>query len=156
MSSMDQQILESVLNELDVRAEQDGSGEKEQSYWVCQRKYPRHPFRCGCVVRFLPAGYTAMSQMTGRTRNLSRSGLGLLIRRLFALGDPIEVEMLVPGRPPLFMGGVVRFCRYVSHGYHELGVELKVSAATPIFSHNPTLAMRTLDWMTPPVPAKSG
>lgn len=146
---MDKQALDDVLNELDMRAQQRQEHEAEDNYWVCQRRYPRHPFRCGCVVRFLPAGYSTVSELSGRTRNLSRTGLGVLVRRVFGQGEPIEVEISPPGRPAMFMGGLVRFCRYVSRGYHELGIELKVSAPKPIFSANPTQALRTLDWLSP-------
>lgn len=149
MSGGDHQCLDEILNELDLRAQMGKQG-KEEDYWVCQRKYPRHPFRCGCVVRFLPAGYTTVSKLAGRTRNLSRSGLGLLVRRMFAMGDPIEVEIQIPGRGAMFMAGLVRFCRYAGRGYHEVGIELKCSQPTPVFSHNPMQAMRTLNWLVPP------
>ncbi len=148
--TVDYQALDDVLNELDIRANRRQDHEAEDDYWVCQRRHPRHPFRCGCTVRFLPAGYSTVSALPGRTRNLSRTGLGVLVRRVFAQGEPVEVEIVLPGRPPMFMGGVVRFCRYASRGYHELGVELKTSAAKPIFSANPTQALRTLDWLSPP------
>ena len=51
----------------------------------------------------------------------------------------------------MFMGGLVRFCRYAGRGYYELGIELKAAASEPIFSSNPILAVRALDWLNPEI-----
>ncbi len=70
-------------------------------------------------------------------------------RFVFSPQEPIEVEVTLPGRPRMFMGGLVRFCRYAGRGYYELGIELKAAASEPIFSSNPILAVRALDWLSP-------
>ncbi len=144
------QTLDSVLDELDVRA-QHRPKESEDDYWVCKRKHPRHPFRAVCTIRFMPSGSGTVVSLQGRTRNLSRSGLGLLVRRVFSPLEPVEVEVSLPERPRMFMGGLVRFCRYAGRGYYEVGVELKAAASEPIFSSNPILAVRALDWLNPEV-----
>ncbi len=142
------QTLDTVLDELDVRSQRRPK-EQDDDYWVCKRKHPRHPFRSTCTVRFMPSGSGTIVAMPGRTRNLSRNGLGLLVRRVFSPQEPIEVEVALPGRPRMFMGGLVRFCRYAGRGYYELGIELKAAASEPIFSSNPILAVRALDWLSP-------
>ena len=142
------QTLDTVLDELDVQS-QHRPKENDDDYWVCKRKHPRHPFRSGCTVRFMPSGSGTVVAMPGRTRNLSRNGLGVLVRRVFGPQEPIEVEVTLPDRPRMFMGGLVRFCRYAGRGYYELGVELKAAASEPIFSSNPILAFRALDWLNP-------
>jgi hypothetical protein len=149
VDTTDFQALDYLLDELDVRAHKRTEEDAEDAYWVCHRKHPRHPFRVGCTVRFMPSGTESVAAMPGRTRNLSRSGLAALARRVFSPGDPIEVEVTLPGRPKMFMGGLVRFCRYAGRGYYEVGVDLKAAAAEPIFSSHPMLSVRALDWLNP-------
>lgn len=144
--TVDHKALDRVLNELDVRAKETPQTD-EDSYWVCQRRFPRYPFRANCTVRFLPAGSFSVTKLVGRTRNLSRTGLGFLIRRVFNSGDPVEVEVLFTDRPRVFMAGLARFCRYAGNGFYEVGMELKTAGPDPVFSHNPTQAMHTLDWL---------
>jgi len=69
---------------------------------------------------------------------------------MFAVGDPIEVEVVIPERPRMYMAGVVSFCRYIAGGYHEVGVELKAAGRAPIFSSDPAAAQETLDWLGEP------
>jgi hypothetical protein len=146
--TIEYQTLDTLLDELDVRS-QHRPKEKDDDYWVCKRKHPRHPFRAGCTVRFMPSGSGTVVALPGRTRNLSRNGLSVVVRRVFSMLEPIEVEVSLLQRPRMFMGGLVQFCRYAGRGYYELGVELKAAASEPIFSSNPTLAVRALDWLSP-------
>jgi hypothetical protein len=143
---IDPKGLGRLLDELDIRSRHK-AGAEQDDYWVCQRRHPRYAFRADCVVRFMPAGSFTVAAMPGRTRNLSRNGLGLLVGRVFTSGDPIEVEVTLPGQGTLFLAGRVRFCRYAGRGFHELGVLLKASSPEPVFSQSPTLAMRTIDWL---------
>ncbi len=146
--TIEYQSLDSLLDELDVRSRRRPQ-EKEDEYWVCKRKHPRHPFRVGCTVRFMPSGSGTVIALPGRTRNLSRNGLSVVVRRVFAAREPIEIEVSPPGRERMFMGGLVTFCRYAGRGYYEVGVELKAAASEPIFSNNPILAVRALEWLNP-------
>ena len=139
--------LNLLLDELEVKAQQQHKSEHSDGYWVCQRRHPRNPFRAMCNVRFFPQGSSTVTSLPGRTRNLSRSGVGLLTRRVFRVGEPIEVEVLVPDRPQMFLAGLVTFCRYAGRGYHEIGVALHAAASEPVFSKNPTIALETLDWL---------
>ncbi|MEP0841689.1 MAG: PilZ domain-containing protein [Phycisphaerae bacterium] len=146
---IDCQVIDSLIDELDVKASAHHLADQSASYWVCQRRHPRHPFRVPCRVRFLTPGVFTVKVLPGRTRNLSRSGIGLVVRRVFAVQEPIEVEVLAPGRPATFMAGVVRFCRYAGRGYHEIGVQLRAAGPHPIISKEPLLAAQTLDWVKP-------
>jgi len=145
--TIDYEALDALLDDLDAKATQKQQEDSGGDYWVCQRRHPRHPFRVRCVIRFLAGGSSTVSALPGRTRNLSRSGIALLVRRVFAKGEPIEVEINVPDRPITYLAGLVTFCRYAGRGYHELGIELKVSTPAPVFSREPLLAMRTLEWL---------
>jgi len=149
VDTTDFQALDYLLDELDVRAHMHTAEDAEDTYWVSKRKRLRHPFRVACTVRFMPLGSGTVAAIPGRTRNLSRGGVAVLARRMFLQGDPIELEVCLPDRPRMFMGGLVSFCRYAGRGYYELGVKLKAAASEPIFSSHPTLAVRALDWLNP-------
>src|SRR5262245_25178974 len=101
------ETLNQLLDELEIKAQQLHRGERTDDYWVCQRRYPRNPFRAACRVHFFPQGSSTIGTLMGRTRNLSRSGVGLLIKRVFRQHEPIEVEVLVPDRATMYLGGLV-------------------------------------------------
>jgi hypothetical protein len=143
----DDDSLNLLLDELEVRAREQHAGERSEGYWVCQRKHPRSPFRAACVIHFFQQGSSAVTTLNGRSRNISRSGVGLLVRRVFRNGEPIEVELLVPGRARMHLGGLVTFCRYAGRGYHEVGVALKAAGSQPIFSKDPAHALESLAWL---------
>lgn len=145
--------LNELLDELEIQATQRIYRGPEASFWSCQRRHPRSPFRATCTVYFFPQASATVSSLPGRTRNLSRSGVGLLVRRVFRTGEPIEIEVSVLDRPSMFMAGVVTFCRYAGRGYHEIGVCLRVAGAKPVFSQDPVRAIETTDWIRPPAVA---
>lgn len=141
------ETLDRLLDELDAKGREQHPGECAHEYWVCQRRHPRHAFRTDCRVRFLSPTGSDVLCLVGRTRNLSRGGIGVLVRHVFLLGDPIEVEISLPDKPVMFMAGVVQFVRYAGRGYHELGVALKAAGTSPVFSHDVTTAAQTFDWV---------
>lgn len=149
----DRETLDRLLEELDIKGKQQHLGDKAADYWVCQRRHPRYAFRADCVVRFMSAGCTDVLSVTGRTRNLSRGGLGILAKHVFSIGDPVEVELQLPGQPKMYMAGLTQFVRYAGRGFHEVGIALRSAAGQPIFSHNPSAAYQSLDWLRPPIEA---
>ncbi len=147
---LDRDTLNGLLEELDTKARQQHAGENTEDYWVCQRRHPRYAFRADCMVRFLsPTG--DVHTLVGRTRNLSRGGIGLLVRHVFQTGDAVEVELQLPNQPMMFMAGVIQFIRYAGRGYHELGIGLKTAGKEPVFSQNPSAALQKLDWLRRPL-----
>ncbi|HOA74678.1 MAG TPA: PilZ domain-containing protein [Phycisphaerae bacterium] len=152
----DRETLDRLLDELDIKGRQQHVGEHADDYWVCQRRHPRYAFRTNCVVRFLSADCTQVLSVEGRTRNLSRGGLGILVRHVFNVGDPVEVEIQVPGQPRMYMAGLVQFIRYAGRAYHELGIALRSAGQQPIFSHNPEAAWQSLDWLRHPTQTARG
>jgi len=147
MQAVDQHTLDTLLDQLDLGAQQACSGEEVGDKWSCHRKSPRHPFRARCTLRFLSGGFDQIAELPGRTRNLSRGGLAVLTRRVFQVGCPIEIEIHLSARPVLFVAGVVMFCRYAGRGYHELGISLKMTGDEPIFSDKFDEAVRMYDWL---------
>lgn len=144
---IDCSLLDGLIDELDIKAQDQHVGERSEEYWVCQRRYPRHPFRVVCKVRFPMPGSTTVTELPGRTRNLSRNGLGLLVRRVFTAGEVVEVEVLPPGHDPMYMAGVIRFCRYAGRGFHEVGIQLRAAGPRPIMSKHAGIAAGILSWL---------
>lgn len=143
----ERETLDLLLEELDISGREQHAGETSEAYWVCQRRYPRYAFRADCIVRYFSPGHGKILSIAGRTRNLSRGGIGLLVRHVFAIGEPVELELQLPNQPKMFMAGLVQFIRYAGRGYHEFGMALKGAGAQPVFSHNPIVAIQTLDWL---------
>lgn len=145
----DCEAIEGLLDQLDVQAQQQHTGEIAEDYWVCQRRHPRYRFRADCRVYFFPMGTSTLGSLPARARNLSCNGIGLVVRRPFTTGEPLEVEIQIPGRNTLYLAGLVAFCRYAGRGYHELGLRLRTASAEPVFSKNPQQAIDTIDWLKP-------
>lgn len=119
------QSLNILLDELEHKARAGHPSRSSENHWVCQRRDPRHPFRTDCALRFMEEDGHTLTGVAGRTRNLSRNGLGLLTRRPFSAGEKVEVELAIPGRGSMFILGVVTFCRYAGQGYQEVGMSLQ-------------------------------
>lgn len=120
------QLLDSILNELDGQAERQSSsaaGGKTDA-----RRCRRQPFRVNCRIRFISPDKHEILEIAGRTRNLSRCGFSFVSRRLFTVPEPVELEVRLTGRPTTYITGMVRFCRYVTNGFHETGAEMKIMA----------------------------
>jgi len=148
-------ILDLLLDELDLRSQQQQHGNIARADWACRRIAARQPFRTPCTIRFLPMGSWTVSRLEGRTRNLSRGGLSFLVRRVFAFGDPVELEICTQRRPQMFLAGVSVACRYVAYGYHEVGLDLRAAQPQPVFSSNPAAATRGLPWLSESVATKT-
>jgi hypothetical protein len=147
VQTIDQHTLDSILDQLDIGSEQARSASDAQTERVCHRRAPRQSFRSRCVIRFLSGGFERIGELPGRTRNLSRGGVAVLVRRVFQKGDPVEVEIPVKGGGQRFLAGLVTFCRYAGRAYHELGIVLKVTGSVPVFSDRFEDAVDEYDWL---------
>lgn len=63
--------------------------------------------------------------------NISRSGMGMLARRMFRKGERVVVELPSPDGAVRRFEAIVVFCRYVSDMYHDLGVSFIGPADAP-------------------------
>lgn len=139
--------LDRLLDELDRKSKQQSISRSVEGEWECRRTAPREAFRADCAVRFVPTGYTRVSEIRGRTRNLSRGGVGLLTRRPFNEQDALEVQVKVSPEKTLCLAGLVVSCRYAGHGHYEVGVSLKVAQETPVFTDDSSLLMSRYPWI---------
>lgn len=131
------ETVEALIDALDADAAEAGEGHRaapDPARRASRRQDPRYPFRATCLVRSPSACATGLPRLSGHTRNLSRYGLGLLVRGSFSTGDVVEVQIAPTGHEPVFMAGVVRFCRYAGRGYREIGVQLLATRSEPILS----------------------
>lgn len=138
--------LNSLLDDLEAKA-RETRAEQNEAFWVCQRRFPRSPFRANCIVYYFPRDSFDIASVTGRTRNLSRCGVGVLAQHVFRTGEPIEVEIVLPDRPSMYMAGIATFSRIVGGTYHETGVDIKMASAAPIFFKDPLAAMEVFEWL---------
>jgi len=144
----EREAINRLMEELDAKGQMVHIGETGEQSVICQRRHPRHVFRADCMVCFFLGPYHEVVSLPGRTRNLSRSGLGILIKRVFNPGEPIEVQVQLPQQPMMYMGGVAQFSRYAGSGYHELGIALKCVGKSPIFSDDPNVAIAMQEWIS--------
>ena len=139
--------LDSLIADLDDKARVQESCAPEARR--IPRRQSRHPYRVDCLVRLFSFGSDRPIVLRGRTRNLSRGGVGLILRRPLAHDEPVEVEVAGPDGGRLYMAGLVRFCRYVGLGYHEIGVALRMAGSCPVFPPTHSEACLTIDWFPP-------
>ena len=109
-----------------------------------------------CQVFFFADSSDRTAILSGQTRNISNNGLGLSLKRCFHRGEAIEIRIDVPGRPPLHVAGITRFCRYVGEGSFEVGVELMAAEDAPIFAEDPRQAAGCLSWLAEALQRRRG
>ena len=144
------EALDQLIAELDAKARQQQVSKHSEQHPACQRRHPRYAFRADCTIRFIGQDQREIVCLPGRTRNLSRGGLAILVNHVFTVGDPIEVELQLPSQPVMFIAGLIHFVRYAGRDYHELGIAIRCASPKPVFSSDPAAAMSTLDWMRYP------
>ncbi|MBN1343996.1 MAG: PilZ domain-containing protein [Phycisphaerae bacterium] len=120
---------------------------QERKSNVNRRWRERKPLKAPCKVFFLVGGANRTMSISAKTRNISGKGLGIVVKRAFHQDEPVEVCLQPAGRPPLFMAGLTRFCRYVADGFFEVGIELMVAKPEAIFANNPIQALQALPWL---------
>ena len=143
----EREAINRLMEELDAQGQMVHIGETSDPSLRCQRRHTRHAFRADCMVCFFLGPYHEVVSIPGRTRNLSRSGLGILIKRVFNMGEPVEVQVQLPRQPMMYMAGIAQFSRYAGRGYHELGIALKSVGKSPVFSDEPNVAIATQEWI---------
>ncbi len=139
--------IDVVLNELDEFTQRWNEARDVKANQGCRRDKHRRGFRADCDVWYFEERASRIRHQTVRTRNLSEHGIGFVAKCVIHVGTPIEILIGVPDREPTYLGGVVVFCRYTSHGLHEVGVRLRARQQTPIFSDNSPGVVARLSWV---------
>ncbi len=121
--------------------------EEQQGQRVNRRSKDRKPLALPCQAFFFVESSDKTTTLSGRTRNISNNGLSVVLKRCFHRDEPIEIRIDVPGRRPLNLAGLTRFCRYISGGFFEIGVELMAADDTPVFAADPGEAVFRLPWL---------
>jgi hypothetical protein len=139
---------EVVLNELDeFSARWELLHGQAQNGARCRRNRHRRKFRTACEIWYFQERGQQLKQQSAMTRNLSENGIALLAKGMIHGGTPIEVMIEPSGRRAIYLGGLVRFCRYTGNGLHEIGAELRAHQNRPIFSECPERAVVYIDWI---------
>lgn len=119
---------------------------KESSTFVNSRKQPRRELLVPARLAYLKDASLTVGIKDVFVRNISAGGLALLSDGRMIRGDLIEVSM-TRGKDECFYAGLVSFCRQISNGVHEIGVQIVDQGDQPIFSHNPAQAIKDLNWI---------
>lgn len=93
-----------------------------------RRAAPRINVRLGLMATPLVPGPTPAS-MRVYTRNLSRSGVAFVSRKLFKRGERVALSFKLQGQPAKLVLAEVTFCRYVRNALYEAGAQFVESIA---------------------------
>ena len=63
-------------------------------------------------------------------------------------GEPAEVVIQQDDedKPPLYVGGIVAFCRHIEGGVYEVGIQLLAQGKSPILPRQPAPTGGDLHW----------
>jgi hypothetical protein len=87
-----------------------------------RRAAPRLPIRMGLpAIVLLGAGAVAAAPVRIYTRNISRSGVGFVSRRMFKPNERLALSFQLPGHPPKIVLAQITFARYLRDALYESG-----------------------------------
>ena len=119
---------------------------KESSTFVNSRKQPRRELLVPARLAYLKDASLTVGIKDVFVRNISAGGLAVLSVGRMIRGDLIEVSM-TRGKDEYFYAGLVSFCRQITNDVYEIGVQIVDQGNQPFFSHNPTQAIKDLNWI---------
>ncbi len=124
--------------------------ESRSSRFATMRKGERHARLAPCTVNCFVSATGRLGSRPGHVRNISTGGVGLVTTHPFVRGEPVEVvvEPESAEQPRVYLGGLVAFCRHVSDGVYEVGVQLVAQSREAIFGHDGEAAAARLDWVS--------
>lgn len=115
-------------------------------HFVTMRKQPRKEMLVQCAICGFIGSELRIFHETALVRNISTGGLGLLSNRHMMRGDPLEIT--IPNGPaPLYVTGLVCFCRHIETNIYDVGVQFTTHSQQPIFSHDPVGAANRQTWL---------
>ena len=120
-----------LIKSLDVTSKVKGS-EQDQ-----ERSFERYSFRTQSMLKCIevrngnPIFQQSSQSIHGMTRNLSRSGLSIISKRLFSPGDVIEVASQLRDGQTMYFVGSVMYSRYCGLYYNETGIYMVKCSKEP-------------------------
>lgn len=90
-----------------------------------KRRAERRKLKVPCHIRYVVPGVADVCHAGGRARDISRSGLGLLVKQCLAGGTPLLVTVSLSERQAVDLTGSVAFSRHVHLGWYIVGVRLE-------------------------------
>jgi diguanylate cyclase (GGDEF)-like protein len=130
----------------------------EPTRFASMRKHERQGLVTPCVVNFFVSGAPAVHSSPGYVRNISTGGLGVLATRPMIRGEPVEVAVVAKRRPDAttYLAGLVAFCRHVTNGIYEVGIQLVARSHVSILSGDASSLDDEMDWVTAALQATHG
>ncbi len=107
-----------LLNHLDERQRTPSAQDQ-------RRGSERRQLRANCHVRFLSRDGVTVLETTGKTRDISRTGLGFVCKRHLAKNTHVHVIIAGPGRKSYNLTGVVMHSRAVKGDWYFVGVQFQ-------------------------------
>lgn len=93
-----------------------------------RRNRDRLRLRANCIVRSISGNGVHVCSKEGRTRDVSRGGVGLLMPLAYATDTEIHVAIQLDDGKRVDMTGIVTYAKLVRHGWYLIGVKFgKVS-----------------------------
>lgn len=89
------------------------------------RSHKRNPFRSPCTIRYVLPGAASAELVSGVTRDLSRGGLGIVVKESLPRGTSTRVTLSLPGGKTVELTGTVAFCRHAQGSWYVVGIQFK-------------------------------
>ncbi len=122
---------ENVLQRDNVRMLLESLDEQARLHgWKNQdlRTRTRRRLRCACRVQYTSPDGDRTLTTAGRTRDISQSGLGVMLTTLLEPGIIVQLTILLPDGKEHQLRGEVTFSRHIRSGWHLSCVQFTRSA----------------------------
>lgn len=86
------------------------------------RRYERQSMGLSILIHEVESG-TVGAAVNGRGMDISRSGMGICVKRFLHPGKLLLIRLTMAGKPDKLMYGIVRNVDYLSGGHCQIGVE---------------------------------
>jgi len=107
-----------LLNHLDERQRTPSAQDQ-------RRGSKRRTLRADCGVRFLARDGATVLNTTGKTRDISRTGVGIVCKRHLAKNTHVHLIIAGPGRKDYNLTGVVMHSRAVKGDWYFVGIQFQ-------------------------------
>lgn len=96
-----------------------------KSDYASKRASVRRRLRAPCLIRYASRDGTAVLTAPGKTRDLSRTGLGVLAKASFSAHAELYLTLILPDEKTVGLTGKVVYARGLRLGWYIVGVKLQ-------------------------------